>query len=117
MAKKYFFHIFYLFFTGISFLAKQFFTGIPSEERGLFYFSHSGTVQKFLAFLRLYGSESDGMTSDGYVPGRDWAWRTSRLSPFGANAAFVLQQCGGGAYKVGLFVNEQLGKQRENCFF
>jgi hypothetical protein len=72
-------------------------------------------VQKFLAFLRIY--ESDGMTSDGYAPGRDWAWRTSRLSPFGANAAFVLQQCGAGAYKVGLFVNEQLGKQRENCFF
>ncbi len=113
MESKYFFS--YNLPTGISSLAKKNFTGIPSEERGLFYFSHSGTVQKFLAFLRLYGS--DGMTSDGYSPGRDWAWRTSRLSPFGANAAFVLQQCGAGTYKVGLFVNEQLGKQRENCFF
>jgi len=66
-----------------------------------------------------YASEEDrskGMTSEGYAPGRDWSWRTSRLSPFGANAAFVLQECGGGSFKVGLYVNEQLGKQRFDMF-
>lgn len=81
------------------------------EERGIFYFTHSGTLLKLLAFLRLYEGETGPLTSAGYIPGRDWAWRTSRLSPFGANVAFALQQCGpGGQFKVGLFVNEQLGK-------
>ena len=87
-----------------------FFLGVGSEERGIFYFSHSGTVLKFLAFLRLY--EGEELTSAGYSPGQDWAWRTSRISPFGANAAFLLQQCGPGQFKVGLYVNEQLGWQR-----
>ena len=86
------------------------FLGVGSEERGIFYFSHSGTVLKFLAFLRLY--EGEELTSAGYSPGQDWAWRTSRISPFGANAAFLLQQCGPGQFKVGLYVNEQLGWER-----
>jgi hypothetical protein len=89
---------------------------VKPEERGIFYFSHSGTVQKLLAFLRLYEGERP-LTSDSYTPGRDWAWRTSRISPFGANAAFVLQTCGAEQFKVGLYVNEQLGQQSGSTLF
>ena len=64
-----------------------------SGERGIFYFTHSGTILKFLAFLGLY-RDKEALTSDNYDRLKDdRLWRTSRIDAFGSNVAFVLKRC------------------------
>ncbi len=64
-----------------------------SSKRGTFYFTHSGTILKFLAFLNLY-RDLEPLTSDNYDRLKDARlWRTSRIDAFGSNVAFVLKSC------------------------
>jgi len=77
-----------------------------SVKRGTFYFTHSGTVLKLLAFLGI-GNKS-AMTNDNVMSMMNTTWTTSDYGPFGANIAFVLQKCEGMQWRVGLWVNEIL---------
>ena len=64
-----------------------------SSKRGTFYFTHSGTILKFLAFLKLY-RDPEPLTSDNFDRLKDERlWRTSRIDAFGSNVAFVLKSC------------------------
>jgi len=77
------------------------------EKNGTFYFTHSGTILKFLTFLRVDLDDSS-LRSDNWREMMGRRWRTSSLGPFGSNVAFVLQKCEGNTMKVGLWVNEVL---------
>ncbi len=84
--------------------------GTDDEENGIFYFSHSGAILKFLSYLGLYKDE-EPLRHDNYDRMGDRLWRTSNFNSFGSNVAFVLQECTENAeigYRVGLFVNERL---------
>ena len=74
---------------------------------GSFYFTHSGTILKLLAFLGVF-EDPDNLKSDNFDQMSDRKWKTSEIGPFGGNIAFVLQNCGDSGHKLGLFVNEQL---------
>ena len=74
---------------------------------GTFYFTHSGTILKLLAHLNLF-TDTEPLTSENFHKMEDRKWRTSKIGPFGANVAFVLQQCAESGFNVGLFVNENL---------
>ena len=64
-----------------------------SSTRGIFYFTHSGTILKFLAFLDLYRDDAP-LLADNYDDMKDGRkWRTSRIDAFGSNIAFVLKKC------------------------
>ncbi len=64
-----------------------------SAKRGTFYFTHSGTILKFLAFLNLY-RDLQPLTSDNFDRLKDSRlWRTSQIDAFGSNVAFVLKSC------------------------
>jgi len=77
------------------------------EKNGTFYFTHSGTILKFLTFLKV-GQDDSILRSDNWREMMGRRWRTSTLGPFAANVAFVLQKCEGDQMKVGLWVNEVL---------
>ena len=76
------------------------------QSSGSFYFTHSGTLLKLLAFLNVFKDEEQ-MTSTNYHRMEGRKWKTSHIGPFGGNIALVLQQCGED-YRIGLFVNEVL---------
>jgi len=78
--------------------------GLP-EEKGIFYFTHSGTLLKLLAYLGTH-QDSQHLTSDNYLQMRNRKWRTSNIGPFASNVYFLLRNCSG-AYSVCLFVNEK----------
>ncbi len=81
--------------------------GISGEENGVFYFSHTGAILKFLSHLGLFRDDQP-LRHDNYEAMRtSRKWRTSLFNSFGANVAFALQQCSS-TFKVGLFVNEKL---------
>lgn len=78
--------------------------------KGTFYFTHSGTILKFLTFLKV-DLDNSTLRSDNVMEMMDRRWRTSYLGPFGANVAFVLQKCEEEQeilWRVGLWVNELL---------
>jgi len=80
------------------------------KRNGTFYFTHSGTILKFLTFLRI-NQDTSSLRSDNYKEMEGRGWRTSRMGPFGANVAFVLLKCEeeqATLYKLGLWVNEVL---------
>ena len=59
-------------------------------RKGTFYFSHSGAILKFLAFLRLF-EDPEPLLSNNYEKMRDQReWRTSKIGPFAGNIFFVL---------------------------
>jgi len=76
------------------------------EERGIFYFTHSGTVLKFLAYLGTH-NDTEHLRNDNFEQMKNRKWRTSKISPFAANINFLLQKCDMG-YVVCLYVNEKL---------
>ena len=78
------------------------------ERHGSFYFTHSGTILKLLAFLEVF-EDSEPLKSDNFHKMTNRKWRTSEIGPFGANIAFVLQHCRSD-FKMALFVNEKLTK-------
>ena len=76
----------------IAFFCSSFFKN-KSSKRGTFYFTHSGTILKFLAFLKLY-RDPEPLRSDNFDRLKDERlWRTSRIDAFGSNVAFVLKSC------------------------
>lgn len=77
------------------------------EENGVFYFSHSGTMLKFFAYLGLFKDEVP-LRHDNYEEMKSRRFRTSKMDAFASNVVFVLQKCRGGNHKVGMFVNEVL---------
>ena len=88
-----------------------------SSRKGTFYFSHSGALLKFLAFLGLF-EDTEPLLSNNFDQMRDQRkWRTSKIGPFAGNIFFVLadleEEFGGGLgcnsaeeERVLLFVNE-----------
>ena len=59
-------------------------------RKGTFYFSHSGAILKFLAFLGLF-QDTEPLLSDNFDKMRDQReWRTSKIGPFAGNIFFVL---------------------------
>ena len=87
------------------------FTGIAEgreDKHGSFYFTHSGTILKLLAFLKVF-NDPEPLRSDNFHKMENRKWKTSDIGPFGANIAFVLQRCESD-YLMALFVNEKLSK-------
>ena len=95
-------------------------SNVEEEQRihGVFYFSHSGAVLKYMAFLGLY-EDVEPLRSDNFDSMKDSRqWRTSNIGPFAANVVFVLFDCRteeASDYhedftEVQLYVNERLMK-------
>jgi multiple inositol-polyphosphate phosphatase/2,3-bisphosphoglycerate 3-phosphatase len=75
-----------------------------STEKGLFYFSHSGAILKFLGFLGLY-KDHEHLTASNYVTYKSHRlYRTSVIDPFASNIAFVIFK----DLRVSLYHNEEL---------
>lgn len=81
------------------------------DQRGVFYFSHSGTILKFLSFLGLFQDDRK-LRHDNFEHFQTSSrkWRTSLFDTFGSNIAFTLLEChdDSSRAKIGLFVNEKL---------
>ena len=77
------------------------------RSKGSFYFTHSGTILKLLAYLNIF-NDKESLRSDNFAKMNNRLWRTSYIGPFGANIAFVLKSCSEGDHTVGLYINEQL---------
>lgn len=75
------------------------------------YFTHSGTILKFLAHLGLYKSNQPLNHTD-YKNGT-YKWNESRLDAFGSNIEFVLYSCDG-QHKVAVYHQERI-VQLPNC--
>lgn len=58
--------------------------------RGIFYFTHSGALNKVMTRLGLY-KDSVPLTHDNFDPNR--LWRTSHNGMFATNLAFTLSRC------------------------
>lgn len=79
-----------------------------TEENGIFYFTHSGTILKLLTHLGLF-RDSEQLRHDNFDKMRNSRlWKTSLIDTFGSNIGFVLQKCDNHDFKVGLLVNEKL---------
>ena len=78
-----------------------------NTQNGTFYFAHSGTILKLLAYLSVFDDVVE-MKSDNFDQMNQRKWRTSEIGPFGSNIAFVLQKCDNKDFKIGLFINERL---------
>ena len=84
--------------------------GESGEEKGVFYFTHSGTMLKFLSFLGLF-MDAEPLRHNNYDQMlKERAWKTSLFDSFASNVAFVLQKCGQTQFRVGMFLNERLTK-------
>lgn len=83
------------------------FDDLASEKKATFYFTHSGTNLKMVAFLGLF-EDSEKLRHDNYDKMRDRLWKTSTFNSFGANTAFVLQTCDDSGPKIGFYLNERL---------
>ncbi|XP_058062146.1 multiple inositol polyphosphate phosphatase 1 [Anopheles bellator] len=70
-----------------------------------FYFTHSGTLLKSLAFLGLY-KDSEPLMAQHYRYKRKW--RVSQIDAFGSNLYFTLYSCPNGTKSVGLYHQERL---------
>lgn len=57
--------------------------------KAVFYFTHSGTILKFLTHLGLY-KDSDSLRHDNYHKHIERLWKTSKIDSFASNIAFVL---------------------------
>jgi len=83
---------------------------IDNQQRGSFYFTHSGSLLKLITLLNLF-EDNDTLRSDNYKEMHDRKWKTSSFGAFGSNVAFVLMKCevdGLASFKVGVYVNEKL---------
>ena len=74
-----------------------------TEENGIFYFTHSGTILKLLSYLGLYKESVNEQTGirpplrhDNYETMKNARmWRTSFIDPFASNVGLVLKKCFG----------------------
>ncbi|XP_068230848.1 multiple inositol polyphosphate phosphatase 1-like [Palaemon carinicauda] len=73
-------------------LVQHFRKFVETEQgpRGIFYFTHSGALNKIVARLGLY-EDSVPLAHDNLDPDR--LWRTSNNGPFATNIAFTLSKC------------------------
>jgi len=78
-----------------------------AEEKGIFYFSHSGAVLKFFTHLNLFKGEGH-LRHDNFVEMKGREWRSSKIDPFGANVAMVLKRCPDEGHSVATLVNERI---------
>ncbi|XP_026670579.1 multiple inositol polyphosphate phosphatase 1 isoform X2 [Ceratina calcarata] len=69
------------------------------------YFTHSGTILKLLALLRVYKDDQHLTHNLFSLYANDRAWRTGVIDTFGANIAFVLYDCSGFPYV--LFMHQE----------
>ncbi|KAK3889555.1 hypothetical protein Pcinc_006448 [Petrolisthes cinctipes] len=80
-----------------------------AKPQGIFYFAHDKTIFKVLASFGLF-RPAQHLRHDNFKSMKDRVWRTSFVSPFSANLAFVLYRCGDGKeenHKVGVFFEGQ----------
>ncbi|XP_019875531.1 multiple inositol polyphosphate phosphatase 1 [Aethina tumida] len=75
----------------------DFFESSDPYPKSTVYFTHSGTLLKMLAHLRLYRDEMP-LTADKY-PYENRLWRSSKIDAFATNLAFILYKCAND-YKV-----------------
>ncbi|XP_046397097.1 multiple inositol polyphosphate phosphatase 1 [Ischnura elegans] len=78
--------------------------GKDSQKKGIFYFTHSGTLLKLISRLGLYKDE-EKLRSDNFSLLKR-KWRTSELDSFGTNLAFILFKCDDG-FKIAGYHQEK----------
>ncbi|XP_313302.5 multiple inositol polyphosphate phosphatase 1 [Anopheles gambiae] len=83
------------------------FTNFNDENgpRFTFYFTHSGTLLKSIAFLNLY---KDNEPLRGESMRHKRKWRVSHIDAFGTNLYFVLYGCPDGTQSIALYHQERL---------
>uniref|UniRef100_A0A182PH50 Multiple inositol polyphosphate phosphatase 1 n=1 Tax=Anopheles epiroticus TaxID=199890 RepID=A0A182PH50_9DIPT len=83
------------------------FTNFESDSgpRFTFYFTHSGTLLKSIAFLNLY-KDNVPLTAENYRHKRKW--HVSHIDAFGSNLYFVLYNCPNGTHSLALYHQERL---------
>ncbi|XP_042220335.1 multiple inositol polyphosphate phosphatase 1-like isoform X2 [Homarus americanus] len=84
-----------------------------AKPQGIFYFAHDKTIFKVLAGLGLFRPPQH-LKHNNFAEMRNRYWRTSFVSPFSANVAFVLYRCGL-EFKVGTFFQGQPTPLKEIC--
>lgn len=82
-------------------LMQDVFESFKESRNSTFYFTHSGTILKFLAYLNVNNPDVKPM-HDNFDAAHKWT--TSHFDSFASNVAFVLLSCD----KVGMFLNEKL---------
>lgn len=60
-----------------------------SELKGVFYFTHSGTLLKMLSFLGLY-KDNERLKSSNFANFINRKWKVSKIDVFASNLVFVL---------------------------
>lgn len=105
----------------------------PEEAmHGAFMFAHGETLQPLYALLDLF-KDAEMLRADNFPKQHERKYRVSRITPFGANIAFVLYKCsikdngsktveGMQSFMVQVFVNEELTalpccKNQTECSF
>lgn len=86
-----------------------------SAKKGLFYFAHSGTILKLLAYMDLYKETTkepkllrQDLKHDNYkIMKNGRKWKTSTIDTFSSNVGLVLMRCNERDYKIGLLHNER----------
>uniref|UniRef100_A0A182PZT2 Multiple inositol polyphosphate phosphatase 1 n=1 Tax=Anopheles farauti TaxID=69004 RepID=A0A182PZT2_9DIPT len=76
-----------------------------ASPRFTFYFTHSGTLLKSIAFLNLY-KDNEPLSAQHYRYKRKW--RVSHIDAFGSNLYFVLYNCSNGTQTIALYHQERL---------
>ena len=88
---------------------------VTSAERkkGVFRFAHGETLQPLYCMLELF-KEDEHMRADNYHAKTQRLYRLSKISPFGANIAFVVYNCSEGKseidegyFQLDILVNEK----------
>lgn len=76
---------------------------LKSREKlvGKFYFTHSGTILKFLSHLGLYRDEPK-LRHDNFHLNENRQWKTSGIDVFGSNIALILFDCVDGEHVLTL---------------
>lgn len=72
--------------------------------KGVFYFGHSSNVLSAVVRLGAAGRHAAPLLATNFGGARHRKWRTSRLTPFGANVMAALYDCRG-EHNVAFYVN------------
>ncbi|XP_076171851.1 multiple inositol polyphosphate phosphatase 1 [Ptiloglossa arizonensis] len=80
--------------------------GDSSEPQGIFYFSHSTSLQLLLTTMGIAEDKTPLTAANFDTMKNSRKWRTSYLVPFGANIAAVFYRCDS-SNKVRFFINEK----------
>lgn len=81
------------------------------EPSGVFYFTHQTSILTLLARMGV-ANDPNTPSNSNYLSQSKRQWRTSLLSPFGANLMAVFYNCtlpnGGSEYKVAFYMQETI---------